>query len=211
MRCCDYCCRCIPYSTRESIQRACIWFWLAAVVAAAVLAAAAFTVVRHVSITVEDASLSRFDLASSPEMALAYNLSLTLSISNRNWAMSIKHTKAFEAAYKFVDQQFDRVLIVDEGTVQHARETMVYHLSKCSESSYVALGSAGVAEYKKENKTQVFEVEVALSGEVSYTARVTKCKIEATCPLMLQLTSPGTAAVVFHKVDCMLAKPEKNC
>jgi hypothetical protein len=29
--------------------------------------------------------------------------------------------------------------------------------------------------------------------------------------MKLQLAPPGTAAVVFQKVNCKLAKPEKNC
>ena len=39
----------------------------------------------------------------------------------------------------------------------------------------------------------------------------TNCKLAATCPLKLQLAPPGTPAVVFHKVKCKLAKPDKNC
>lgn len=188
-----------------------IFFGAIAVVVLVVLLLAAFGFLRHVSITVEDASLTRFALVTSPVTALAYNLSLTLTVRNPNWAMSIKNTKPFEAAYKFDEQQFDRVQITGKGDKHPAGKTRVYHLDTSSDNDYVALGNAGVQEYKKENTTGVFEVEVALTGEVRYTARYTKCKLEATCPLKLQLAPPGTSAVVFQKVKCKLAKPEKNC
>jgi hypothetical protein len=89
----------------------------------------------------------------------------------------------------------------------------VYRLTSGSGRALVSLGNAGVAEFRKENATGVFEVEVAVKGEVKYTARVTKCAIEATCPLKLQLAPPGQApaALVFQKVKCKLAKAEKNC
>ncbi|EAZ39290.1 hypothetical protein OsJ_23725 [Oryza sativa Japonica Group] len=158
---------------------------VAAVVLLAVLLAA-YGFIRHVSITVESASLTRFNLSSPSEAtALAYNLSLTLAVRNKNWAMSIKNTKDLEAGYSFDGQR--------------------------SDNAYAALGNAGVAEFKKENATGVFEVEVAVTGEVRYQAHYTKCKLAATCPLKLQLAPPGTPAVVFQKVKCKLAAADKNC
>ena len=70
---------------------------------------------------------------------------------------------------------------------------------------------AGEVEFRKENATGVFKVEVAVMGEVRYQAHYTKRKFEAKCPLKLQLAPPGTPAVVFHKVKCKLSKPDKNC
>ena len=67
---------------------------------------------------------------------------------------------------------------------------------------------------RRRTRRGVFEVEVAVRGEVKYTARPAKCAIEATCPLKLQLAPPGQAApaaVVFQKVKCKLAKAEKHC
>ncbi|RLM84315.1 hypothetical protein C2845_PM04G06040 [Panicum miliaceum] len=78
-------------------------------------------------------------------------------------------------------------------------KTRVYHLA-AGAVRFAALGNAGEAEFRKENATGLFEVEVALAGEVRYTAHFTKCKLAATCPLKLQLAPPGTPAVVFQKV-----------
>jgi hypothetical protein len=211
--CCDDC-RC--YSCRE------FWCWvlclaiLAAVVLIVVLVAA-FGFVRHVSVTVDDASLSRLALVTTSgggATALAYNLTVALTIRNPNWAMAMTNTKPLDAAYSFDGQQFDRVRLAGDGDKHPAGKTRVYRLTSGSDGAPVSLGNAGVAEFRKENATGVFEVEVTVKGEVKYTARATKCAIEATCPLKLQLAPPGQAApaaVVFQKVKCKLAKAAKNC
>jgi hypothetical protein len=186
---------------------------VAAVILFAVLLAA-YGFVRHLDISVDDASLTRFELSTSPPAltSLSYNLSLTLVIRNPNWAMSLKNTKPLEAQYKFDDQAFDRFQLADKGAKHPAGKTRVYHLSPAGTTRAVMLGNAGEAEFRKENATGTFQVEVAVVGEVRYTARYTKCKVEASCPLKLQLAPPGTAAaVVFQKVKCKLTKPEKNC
>ncbi|KAF7017447.1 hypothetical protein CFC21_030890 [Triticum aestivum] len=208
---CDDCCGCISYRTRENIKYGCICFGVLAVLAVFAVLLAAYAFLRHVSITVEDASLTRFALLTTPVTALAYNLSLTLNVRNPNWAMSIKNTEPFEAAYKFDGQQFDRVQVSDKGDKHPPRKTMVYRLDSGSDGALVSLGNAGVVEYKEENETGVFEVEVALTRKVSYTARYTKCKIEATCKLKLKLVKPETTTVVFEKVKCKLEKADKNC
>ncbi|KAL5198308.1 hypothetical protein ABZP36_001820 [Zizania latifolia] len=177
----------------------------------------AFGFVRQPAITVDDASLTRFALVNTPTTTgLAYNLTLTLTVRNRNWAMAMTNTENLEATYKFDGQQFDRVRLADKDKKQGAKKTVVYRLVSGSEGSTTAgtLGNAGVAEFRKENATGTFEVEVAVTGKVKYTARITKCKIEATCTLKLQLAPPGqasSAAVVFEKVKCKLAKAETNC
>ena len=211
--CCDDC-RC--YSCRE--------FWwcvlclaVLAAVALIVVLVAAFGFVRHVSVTVDDASLTRLALvggAPAAATAFAYNLSVTLTVRNPNWAMSMANTKPLDAAYSFDGQQFDRVRLAGEGDKHPAGKTRVYRLTSGSDGAPVSLGNAGVAEFGRENATGVFEVEVAVRGEVKYTARPAKCAIEATCPLKLQLAPPGQAApaaVVFQKVKCKLAKAEKHC
>lgn len=208
---CDKCCPCISYSTRETIFGCCICLLLLAAVALLAVLLAAYGFIRHVEVTVDDASLTRFALLTTPATAFAYNLSLTLTIRNKNWAMSIKNTQPLEADYSFDGQRFDRISLAAERDVFPAGKTRVYHLVSGADAAYVALGNAGEVEFAKENATGVFEVEVALAGEVRYQAHVTKCSLAATCPLSLQLAPPGTPAVVFKKVKCKLAKPDKNC
>ncbi|EMS58011.1 hypothetical protein TRIUR3_05827 [Triticum urartu] len=162
-------------------------------------------------VTVRDASLTRLALAVSPATAFAYNLSLTLTVRNKNWAMSVRNTKPLEARYSFDGQPFERIRLAEEGSTQPAGDTQVYHLVSGEEGRYVALGNAGVAEFKAESATGMFKVEVAVSGEVRYQAHYTKCKFEAKCPLVLQLAPPGTPAVVFQEVKCKPVTADKNC
>ncbi|RCV10259.1 hypothetical protein SEVIR_2G101100v4 [Setaria viridis] len=208
---CDRCCPCVSYDARETIFGCCVCFLILGAVALLAVLLAAYGFIRQPEVAVESASLTRFALLTTPATALAYNLSLTLTVRNRNWAMAVKSTKPMEAGYSFDGQRFDRVRLADEGDVHPAGKTRVYHLDSGAGGAYVALGNAGVAEFGKENATGLFEVEVAVAGEVRYQAHFTKCKLAATCPLKLQLAPPGTPAVVFQKVKCKLAKPDKNC
>lgn len=86
----------------------------------------------------------------------------------------------------------------------------MYRLDSGSDSAYAALGNAGVAAYKEQNKTGEFELEVAVTGEVRYTLQLKKNKLAGTCKLKLKLDSPATAAVVFEKVKCKLEKEKKD-
>ncbi|CAL5076202.1 unnamed protein product [Urochloa decumbens] len=181
---------------------------------------AAYGVLIHVHIAVEDASLTRFALVEtspSPAMssspALAYNLSLTLTVRNPNWAITIRNKKNLEAAFTFDGQAFDRALLAGKGEKQRPRKTRVYHLAVGSPAGGVAVptfGNAGAVVFREQNATGFFEVEVKVTGKFGYTGRLHKCDLDATCPLKLQLAPPGTNAVVFQKVKCKLAKPAKN-
>jgi hypothetical protein len=210
---CDRCCPCVSHDAREAIFCCCVCLLILGAAALLATLLAAYGFIRRPEFAVESASLTRFALltTTSTATALAYNLSLTLTVRNRNWAMSVKNTKPLEVGYSFDGQRFDRVRLADEGGVHPAGKTRVYHLVSGSGLAYVALGNAGEAEFRKQNMTGVFEVEVAVTGEVRYQAHFTKCKLAATCPLKLQLAPPGTPAVVFQKVKCKLAKPDENC
>ncbi|VAI43703.1 unnamed protein product [Triticum turgidum subsp. durum] len=185
---------------------------LAAVAAVIIIAVmvAAYSFAVQPSITVEDASLTRFALATTPVTSLGYNLSLKLVVRNRNWATTMKNTEPLEAAYKFDGQQFERVQVADKGDKHGPRKTRVYRLDSGSDSAYAALGNAGVAAYKEQNKTGEFELEVAVTGEVRYTLQLKKNKLAGTCKLKLKLDSPATASVVFERVKCKLEKEKKD-
>ncbi|RLN32803.1 hypothetical protein C2845_PM03G24650 [Panicum miliaceum] len=119
---------------------------IAAAVSGAGVALAAYGFISHVRIAVEDASLTRFDLveASPAAAALAYNLSLMLTVRNRNWAMAITNRNKLEAAYAFDGQPFDRALLAEKGKKHGPRRTRLYHLGARSNGTAVpTLGSAG--------------------------------------------------------------------
>ncbi|KAF0905446.1 hypothetical protein E2562_004415 [Oryza meyeriana var. granulata] len=203
--CDECCCDCGPWKGGLIVFGIIFGFLLFAVLLAA------FGFVRRPAFVVDDALLTRFNLSAATS-SFAYNLTLTLVVHNRNWAMAIKNTKPMDAEYKFDGQPFERIQLAGKGDKVGPGKTVVHRLSSGSESALVpTLGNAGVVEYRKESAKGTFEVEVAVTGEVRYTARYTKCKIEATCPLKLQLAPPGTTAVAFQKVKCKLASAEENC
>jgi hypothetical protein len=202
--CCD--CYCLE-RLRGKLKDGCIP--LAIATAAIVITGVVLTIIifggplRVIKITVEDGSLTRFDLVdNAPNMALAY-ISLTMSVRNPNWAIGIKHEKQLEAAYTYDGQQFDRAKLAGKGDKMAARKTVTYSLDVHSDQGRsVSLGNAGEAKYKEEEKKGVFKVDMKVTGKFKYTLRKTKCVFEATCPVKLQLAKPDTAAVVFQKVGC---------
>jgi hypothetical protein len=205
------------YRVRQKIVPVlvCIGVVVVATVLAVVLAA--YSVLRRPTITVEEASLTRFSLATAPPTTLAYTLSLRLDVRNRNWAMTMTNVEPLEATYFFDNQQFDRVQVRDKGYRYNAAKTTVVRVDTGSDSAYAALGNAGVTEYGKQKANGTFILDVKLTGKVKYTARYTKCKIEATCQLELPVVAPPSATpepgvvFVFQKVPCKFAKPEKHC
>nr|BAK05333.1 predicted protein [Hordeum vulgare subsp. vulgare] len=144
------------YLTRGDVKYLFICFGVVAVVVLLAVLLAAFVYLRHVTITVEDASLTRFSLLTSPVTGIAYNLSLTLKVRNPNWAMSMKNVEPFVAAYRFDSQQFDRVQVAATGDKHPAGATRVYHLTSSSQGAFVSLGSAGEQEYRRESKAGTF-------------------------------------------------------
>ncbi|KAF8690589.1 hypothetical protein HU200_040956 [Digitaria exilis] len=212
---CDRCCPCISYDTREAIFGICICLLLLSAVALVAVLLAAYGFIRHVEVAVEDASLvsisvtdaslTHFTLSTSPVTSLFYNLSLTLVIHNPNWAMGLKNTKPLEASYKFDGQVFDRYELAGKGGKHPPGKTRVYHIDGGGGAARpVVLGNAGEVEYRRENRTGVFEVEVDVTGEVRYTLRYTRLQLGGG-------DGGGGGAVVFQRVKCKLAKAEKNC
>ncbi|TVU43955.1 hypothetical protein EJB05_03377, partial [Eragrostis curvula] len=206
---CDECCGCFGEYRRFALGF-CIGIAILAAVAVIVVLLLGYGRVRHLGVDVDDASLRRFELATtSPGTAVAYNLTLTLAVRNRNWAMGATF-RSLEADYRFDGQRFDRVAVVASYALP-ARKTAVFRLVSGDDGALAALGSAGVKEYRKEKREGVFDIEVGLSGEVRYQLHRTWCKLEAKCPLRLQLR-PEDGAEVFQKTTCdVLKSSQRGC
>uniref|UniRef100_J3LUK1 Late embryogenesis abundant protein LEA-2 subgroup domain-containing protein n=1 Tax=Oryza brachyantha TaxID=4533 RepID=J3LUK1_ORYBR len=187
------------------------WFGLAilATTAAAVVLVVASARVSRLSVAVDDASLTRFTATAT---SVAYNLTVALVVRNPNWAMGVTY-RSLEASYLFSGKRFDSVTVVQPGYTQAARKTAVFRLTSGSDAAQASLGSAGVQEYKKESAAAgVFDVEVDLSGEVKYKLHRASCRLEAKCPLKLQLATPDASSVVFQKVTCdVLRSSQSGC
>lgn len=213
---CEYCCSCCaPY--QRFACGFCIGLVVIALVAVIVVLILGYGHAAQPRFEVDDASLARFTVATSPSggsaTAISYNLTLTLGVRNPNWAMGATF-RSLEADYLFEDQRFDRVDVVSAPPyVLSARKTAVFRLSSGADAVSVVLGSAGVRAYRRQSAKGVFDVEAKLSGEVKYQLHTTWCRLEAKCPLSLQLGSPdGGAAVVFQKTTCeVLRSSQKGC
>ncbi|KAJ1292811.1 hypothetical protein BS78_01G018900 [Paspalum vaginatum] len=158
---------------------------------------------------VEDASLTRFSVTTS---SVSYNLTLTLAVRNRNWAMGATF-RSLEADYLFDGQRFDRVAVAAPDYVLPARKTAQFHLTSGADAVGVVLGSAGVKAYKQQSQKGAFDIEAALSGQVKYQLHSSWCRLDAKCPLKLQLAGQdGGGAVVFQKTACeVLRSLQKGC
>uniref|UniRef100_A0A0D3FR31 Uncharacterized protein n=1 Tax=Oryza barthii TaxID=65489 RepID=A0A0D3FR31_9ORYZ len=186
------------------------WFGLAilAAIAIIVVLAVGYGRVSSLRVAVDDASLTRFAVTAT---SVAYNLTVALVVRNPNWAMGVTY-RSLEASYLFHGKRFDgAAAVVSSGYEQAARKTEVFRLSSGSDAAPAALGSGGEREYRKESDNcGVFDVEVDLSGEVKYALHSAWCRVEARCPLKLQLAAAGSVA--FQETTCdMLRSSQSGC
>ena len=65
----------------------------------------------------------------------------------------------------------------------------------------MALGPVAAAELAGQSAAGVFELELAVFGEVKYEAHARRRAIEVTCPLRLS-PSTATAPAAFARVKC---------
>ncbi|XBI33110.1 hypothetical protein VPH35_056473 [Triticum aestivum] len=168
----------------------------------------------HVEASIEDARLTSFAFATMPTTAekmapssfLAYNISVAISIHNPTWG-TVKHTKPLVAAITFHDNSLLNVSVAGEGHKYRPSKKEVHLLHESGKVPWDALGSAALEDFKQENKTGVFTVEVRLSGEITYLGLdnvVTRNKrnLGFSCQLSLQLAPPGHGVILFHEVSC---------
>jgi len=196
---------------------------LLAALALVALLVAAFAFVVPVRVTVDDAALGRLALAgAAPAPApapsgcvngsctgtgtgtnISYDLSVAVALHNRNWAMSVWRRGALDAELRFRGSTFARARLAGEGRDRiHALRMEVYRLAAAAESAPVALGPVGAAELASQSAAGVFELELAVFGEVKYEAHARRRAIEVTCPLRLSPPSTATAPAAFARVKC---------
>ncbi|KAM3336723.1 hypothetical protein ACQJBY_030632 [Aegilops geniculata] len=184
-----------------------IAFILVVVVTGIVLLVLRFAFKPHVEASIEDARLTSFGGTETPSSSfLEYNISIAISIHNPTWG-TIKHTKPLVAAITFHDNSLLKASIAGEGHKYRPSKKEVHLLQESGKVPWDVLGRAALEDFKQENKTGVFTVEVRLSGEITYLGLdnvVTRNKrnLGFSCPLSLQLAPPGHGAILFHEVNC---------
>lgn len=214
-RCYDRLCY---YETQQNIK----WWLIPFAILLLLLAAVAvviisFVVVPQVKTNVADARLDTFAFAGAQggEPAatsfFTYNISVALRVGNPNRAMSIKHTKPLVATFVFHDRRLHNLTVVEAGHKHQPGKTEVHLLHAGGLVPGFLLGAAAAEDFKKQNATGMFKLEVRLSGEIKYqrVATAMKRKLSMSCPVGLQLAPRGPEVVVFHEVDCMTVKQDE--
>ncbi|KAL6601735.1 hypothetical protein ACP70R_044955 [Stipagrostis hirtigluma subsp. patula] len=171
----------------------------------AVMLVLAFAFVVPVRVTVDEATLGRLSLTTprngTAPASLAYDLSLAVALRNRNWAMAVWRTAPLVAELRFRGRPFARAGLAGAGRDRiGAKRKEVYRVALAAESAPVALGRAAVAEFARASAAGVFELELAVAGEVRYEAH-NRRSLRVTCPLKLSL-SAATAVAPFSRVKC---------
>ncbi|CAM0908461.1 unnamed protein product [Alopecurus aequalis] len=167
-----------------------------------------------VAASIEDARLDSFVLTTSTETlapSLAYNVSLALTVHNLNAAF-IKYTKPLVATLVFHDRRLYRTTAMEEGLTHPPHRTKLRILHTGGMVPPYMLDNATVHDFKQQNATGLFKLELRLAGEIVFPGFETihrTHKLGLSCPLSLQLAPPGPEVVVFHKVSCKLEEPNQ--
>ncbi|CAM0945645.1 unnamed protein product [Alopecurus aequalis] len=185
------------------IRIVCALLIFAVLVTAVTLVVIAF-VARPAGVAVENAVLGRLALAdknNTTGTSLAYNVSITVAVRNRNWLMHAEHAAPLDAELLFAGARFARVALAGEGSMIRPGHSEVYHATEAADNASVALGNAGVADFIRESTAGVFQLELKVVGEIKYPPRHHVHKLRAICPLELAL-STATSPATFRKVKC---------
>ena len=206
--CCD-CCDC-------SSKAVAIWAGVIAVVGAVLtVLILAFAVVKPPTATADDALLTRFSLAPSPNAStpnlhlLSYNATVTLSLKNPNMYYGITYS-ALPAFFSYNGTRFDEAASVPPFE-NGARKTATVRVTVGGVAKPLPkLSAAGAAEFDKEKEAGVFEVELRLDGDMQYKGRSKKCPVAIVCPLKLQLVDPDVAATAFQRTKCTILRAKTS-
>ncbi|KAM3293795.1 hypothetical protein ACQJBY_036989 [Aegilops geniculata] len=214
-------CCCCPYGPPRNCRR---WFAglgiglaVAAVLAAITVVVLRFGVVPQVKAKVYDARLNSFAFANktagaaAPTPVFAFDISVALAVRNPSGAV-MKHTRPLVATFVFHDRRLYNATVASEGHKHKMLKTKVHVVRAVGDVPAYALDAAAAEDFKKQNATGVFSVEVRLSGEVTYVGLDglgNKRKLGFSCPLALPLAPPGPEVVVFAEVTCKAQEPDK--
>uniref|UniRef100_A0A0E0MHZ1 Late embryogenesis abundant protein LEA-2 subgroup domain-containing protein n=1 Tax=Oryza punctata TaxID=4537 RepID=A0A0E0MHZ1_ORYPU len=211
--------RFFSYNTQEKIRPFLVPSVIVVVAVIGVFLTISIAVTPRMKANVEDARLNTFDYfavdggGNNTAFSFSYNLSVALAIRNPNKAIGIKHTKTLVAVIAFHDRRLHNstVVVVDEGFKQRPGKVKLILLTIDGKISSDLLGTAAAEDFKKQNATGLFQVDLRLTGEITNHPLVIPWKHElgASCPLSLQLAPPGPEVVVFHQVNCNPVKPDK--
>ncbi|KAM3318053.1 hypothetical protein ACQJBY_035661 [Aegilops geniculata] len=182
----------------------------------------AFAVIKPPTATAEDALLTRFDLAPSPNASnsttgasrsplqlLSYNATATVSMRNPNLHYAISYS-TLAVAFSFNGTRFDESGTVAALDLAARKETTLRLKVGGVDRALPKLPAAGAAEFARQKEAGRFEVEVRLDTVMQYRGRKTKCPLAVICPLSLQLVDPDVAATSFQKTKCTILRAKTS-
>ncbi|KAF2932557.1 hypothetical protein DAI22_04g006400 [Oryza sativa Japonica Group] len=157
-----------------------------------------YGVVFNVGVTVEDASLTRLDLAGANGTDLAYGISLTVAVHNPNMAVRAEYTRPLAAELRLATREelLHAVHLADAGQRVEAAETDRFGVT--DEGVAAHLGGAALTEL------EVSSLELKITGEVRFRpvhAGRTR-RVDATCPLRLYRPGTNTTQVNHRVIKC---------
>ncbi|PAN32405.1 hypothetical protein PAHAL_5G485200 [Panicum hallii] len=209
---CGACCLCCCICCAKAI---CNWYAFLAGLALTAVLVAAFGVALPVRAAVTDASLARLDLVGdgprngTAAVSLAYNLSLTVMLRNRNWAMRAELAAPLDTELRFAGRRFGGARLAAAGrriAPRGAEELRVLAAGRLIGGG----GGDAAEELARERSAGVFELELRLAGEVRYRpVHVGRSRrLDVTCPVKMMMMAPApptaprgtTHLMVFDKI-----------
>ncbi|WVZ61192.1 hypothetical protein U9M48_011103 [Paspalum notatum var. saurae] len=201
--CCDYDC---DWTT------VLIWAAIILVLGGAIAALViAFGVVFAPKATADDALLQRFALAPgtpASNSTVSYDVTVTVSLRNPNIYRTIQYGP-ISLTFSYNGSRFDDSAVV-RATDTKPRKTTTLRVQVTGAGKPVKLGAAGVAEFRAENATGVFDVEMRMDTVLRYKGRGATCPTSVICPLQLQLVDPDVAATAFQRTKCVILRAKKS-
>lgn len=196
----------------------CSWtqlaIWAAAIVVVGGLITVlvlAFGVVFPPKATADDAVLQRFALAPADPASnstISFNVTATVSLRNPNMYRAIEYG-ALAVTFSFNGIRFDDSASVP-GFKHKARKTATLSVRVGGVGKPIKLTRPGVGEFRAENDTGSFGVEMRLDTVLQYKGRSAKCPLVVVCPLQLQLVDPDVAATAFQRTKCTILRAKKS-
>ena len=171
----------------------------------------AFGVVRPPKATADDAVLQRFALTPADPASnstVSYNVTATVSLRNPNMYRAIEYG-ALAVTFSFNGTRFDDSASVP--AFEHKpRKTATVRVTVGGADKPIKLSKPGVGEFRAENDTGKFGVEMRLDTVLQYKGRSAKCPLAVVCPLQLQLVDPDVAATAFQRTKCTILRAKKS-
>lgn len=196
----------------------CSWtqlaIWAAAIVVVGGLITVlvlAFGVVFPPKATADDAVLQRFALAPADPASnstISFNVTATVSLRNPNMYRAIEYG-ALAVTFSFNGTRFDDSASVP-GFKHKARKMATLSVRVGGVGKPIKLTRPGVGEFRAENDTGSFGVEMRLDTVLQYKGRSAKCPLVVVCPLQLQLVDPDVAATAFQRTKCTILRAKKS-